>query len=77
MLHNTPQYSMYQAIPDFEAFAASDYGRKMQADLGGAEIELHHVLHYPKLQTARQLQFWQNYFSRSGARIVAVRPMEG
>lgn len=77
MLHKTPQYSMYQGIADFDTFAATEYGRKMTAELPGVEVEIHHVLHYPKLQTRRQLDFWNAFFSRSGARIVAVRPLEG
>ncbi|HEV7801652.1 MAG TPA: hypothetical protein VGP15_11300, partial [Burkholderiales bacterium] len=77
MLHKSPQLSMYQGIPDFEQFAATEYGRKMRAELDGVEVELHHVLNYPKLQNRRQLQFWESYFEKSGARIVSVRPMEG
>jgi hypothetical protein len=77
MLHKTAQLSMYQTMPEFEQFAATEYGRKMRAELDGVEVELHQVLNYPKLQTKRQLQFWESYFTRSGARLVAVRPMEG
>lgn len=77
MLHKTAQYSMYQGVPDFAALANTDYGRKMSAEMPGVEVEIHHVLNYPKLQNRRQLEFWNAYFSRSGARIVAVRPMEG
>jgi hypothetical protein len=77
MLHNTPGYSMYQGMAGFDRFAATDYGRKTTAELPGVEVEIHHVLHYPKLQTRRQLEFWNAHFSRSGARIVAVRPLEG
>lgn len=77
MLHNTPQLSMYRGIPDFAQFAATDYGRKMRTELPGVEVELHQVLHTPKLQNERQLDFWRAFFSRSGARLVAVRPMEG
>jgi hypothetical protein len=77
MLHKTPQLSMYQGLPDFDTFASTDYGRKMKMDLGGVDVELHHVLNYPKLQTPRQLAFWEKFFANSGARIVSVRPMEG
>lgn len=77
MLHNTPGYSMYQSRPDFDAFESTDYGRRTGADLNGVEVELHYVLNMPRLQTRRQLQFWESYFSRSGARITAVRPLEG
>jgi hypothetical protein len=77
MLHNTPRYSMYHGSQDYRAFEASDYGRKMHTDLARVEVELHYVLHSPGLQTRRQLKFWEDYFSSSGARIVAVNPMEG
>jgi hypothetical protein len=77
MLHNTASYSMYHGVPDFETFAASDYGRRSGADLDGVEVELHYVLNAPRLQTRRQLQFWELYFRQSGARITAVRPLEG
>lgn len=77
LLHKTPQLSMYQGIPDVEPFEASDYGRKMRLELPGVEVEIHHLLNNPKLQNQRQLKFWETFFSRAGARIVAVRPMEG
>jgi hypothetical protein len=77
MLHNTARYSMYQGSQDYRAFEASDYGRTMHTDLAHVEVELHYVLHSPRLQTRRQLKFWEDYFSRSGARVVAVNPMEG
>ena len=77
LLHKTPQLSMYQAIPELEPFEASDYGRKMRLELPGVEVEVHHLLNYPKLQTRRLMQFWETWFARAGARIVSVRPMEG
>ena len=77
MLHKTSQYSMYQGIGEFDAFAQTDYGRKMRAELPDVEVEIHQILHYPKLQTRKQLEFWNAYFAKSGARIVAVRPLEG
>ena len=77
MLHNTAGYSMYQGVPDFDTFAASDYGRRTGADLDGVEVEVHYVLNTPRLQTRRQLQFWELSFRKSGARITAVRPLEG
>lgn len=77
MLHKTAEYSMYQGIAEFDRFAATSYGRKTAAELPGVEVEIHYILHYPKLQTRRQLEFWDAHFERSGARIVAVRPLEG
>lgn len=77
LLHKTPRLSMYQGIPELQSFEASDYGRRMRLELPAVEVEVHHLLNYPKLQTRRLMQFWEGYFSRAGARIVAARPMEG
>ncbi|MFM0628396.1 hypothetical protein [Paraburkholderia xenovorans] len=77
MLHNTPQYSMYRGAPDFELFHDSSYGRKMQTDLNGVDVEIQYVINTPQLQTRRNLKFWEDYFASTGARIVAVKPLEG
>lgn len=77
MLHNTPRFSMYQGPADFAAFAETDYGKKARADLQGVEVELYYLMNSPRLQTKRNLAFWEDYFAQAGARIVAVRPLEG
>jgi hypothetical protein len=77
MLHNTPQFSMYGGHDDYQKFRSSVYGQKMQSDLKGAETELHYIMNTPQLQTRRHLKFWEDYFLNAGARLVAVRPMEG
>ena len=77
MLHKTPQYSMYRGLGQWDELAATDYGRRMRAELPRVEVEIHHVLNYPRLQNRQQIDWWQAYFNRAGARIVAVRPMEG
>jgi hypothetical protein len=77
MLHNTSQFSMYTNSADYQAFSLSDYGRKVQLDLHGVEVEIYYLINYPQLQTRRNLKFWEDYFNQAGARIVAVRPMEG
>jgi len=77
MLHNTPQFSMYKAPVDYTTFSASVYGRKAQLELKNVDIELIYLINSPQLQTKRNLQFWEEYFNKSGARIVAVRPLEG
>lgn len=77
MLHNTQQLSMYRGTPAFEAFQKEPYGQKMRVDLQGVEVELLYLINAPKLQTRQNLQFWEQFFSKSGARIVSVRPLEG
>jgi hypothetical protein len=77
MLHNTPEYSMYRGTPEFESFHDSDYGRKMHTELNGVDVEIQYLINTPRLQTRRNLKFWEDYFASTGARIVAVRPLEG
>lgn len=79
MLHNTPQFSMFRSPADYDyaAFAATSYGKKTQLDLGGADVELLYLLHTPHIQTRRNLLFWEEYFKKSGARVVSVQPLEG
>jgi hypothetical protein len=77
MLHNTPQFSMYKGVPDYSAFASSSYGQKAQLEMRGVDVEIHYLMNSPQLQTKRNLKFWEDYFDKAGARIVAVRPLEG
>jgi hypothetical protein len=77
MLHNTPQFTMYKGAVDFQAFANSDYGRKTRADLPDTSVELIYLMNSPQQQTKRNLNFWEEYFKKAGARIVAVQPLEG
>ena len=77
MLHNTTQFSMYKGPADYGAFAESSYGKKMQLELHDVDVELHYLMNTPQLQTKRNLKFWEDHFSKAGARIVAVRPLEG
>ena len=77
MLHNTVNFSMYKGPVDYAGFAASSYGRKAQLELPNVEVEIHYLINSPQLQTKRNLQFWEEYFTKAGARIVAVRPLEG
>jgi hypothetical protein len=77
MLHNTPQLSMYQGNFDFKAFEQSDYGSKSQADLKDVNVELLYLMSSPKLQTRRNLAFWEQYFEKAGAKLSVVRRLEG
>ncbi len=77
MLHNTNQYSMYKGTVDYPVFAETDYAKRTQLDLQGVEVEIYYLMNSPKLQTKRNLAFWEAYFSKAGGRIVSVRPLEG
>lgn len=77
MLHNANEFSMYRTAPDYADFAETAYGRKTQLDLRGVSVELYYLLNTPQFQTRRNLLFWENYFTKSGARLAEVRPLEG
>ena len=77
MLQNMPKFTMYQGSVDYADFAVSDYGKKSQPELTDVSVELHYLMNSPQVQTKRNLKFWEEYFSKAGARIVAVRPLEG
>jgi hypothetical protein len=77
MLHNTPNFTMYSGQLDYPAFAASDYGRKSRLQMPGVDVEIHYLINAPKLQTKRNLKFWEDYFNEAGAKVVSVKPLEG
>lgn len=77
MLHNTPQFSMYTGPVDFEVYDATDYAKRSQADLKDVVVELQYLMTAPRLQTRRNLAFWERYFERAGARLIEVRRVEG
>ncbi len=77
MLQNTAGFSMYKGSVDYPTFASSAYGQKAQLDLRDVQVELQYLMNAPQFQTKRNLKFWEDYFDKAGARIVAVRPLEG
>jgi len=77
MLVNTADFSMFKGQADFDGFATSAYGQKTQTRLKGVQVKLNYLMNYPKLQTRKQLTFWERYFEKAGARLIAVTPMEG
>ena len=77
MLPNTAEFSMFSGIPDYSAFSRTTYGERSKTDLSGVKVEIHYLMNYPKLQTMRQLNFWEQYFEDTGARLTGVTTMEG
>lgn len=77
MLHNNGSFSMYRAAPVYSSFADTDYGRKTRAALQGVEVELYYLINTPQFQTRRNQKFWEEYFDKSGARLVEVFPLGG
>lgn len=77
MLQNTAAYSHYRGDLDFPRFRESVLFQKTKTDLSNVEVELAYLLNSPARQTRRHLKFWEDYFRELGARIVAVRILEG
>lgn len=77
MLHNTPEFHMYVADPDFSKFSASSYGRKSQAYLPNVDVELHYLMNAPQVQNRPNAGFWESYFEQAMARVKAVKIIEG
>jgi hypothetical protein len=77
MLQNTEAISQYRDPLDFPQFRDGLQYPKLRTELPGVEVELAYLLHAPQRQTRRHLKFWEDYFDAAGARIVAVRVLEG
>lgn len=77
MLHNTAPFTMYRGPIEYDTFAATDYGRKVALQMPRVNVELNVLMNSPQLQTRRQAAFWEAYFNAAGARVVAIRPLEG
>lgn len=77
MLPNTAEFSMFSGIPDYNIFSKSPYGERIKTDLSGVKVEIQYLMKYPKLQTMKQLHFWESYFEEAGARLTRVSTMEG
>jgi len=77
MLPNTQEFSMFKGVPEFDKFKNTEYGQRTLTEFRGVSVMLNYLMTYPKLQTRKQLNFWEQYFEQAGARITKVRAMEG
>ncbi len=75
MIHNTPQLSHYQGVPQYEAFFATAYGKKVRADLRGVKVEIRMLMNTPDIQKPELLRFWMGHVQEGGGRIVLHEPM--
>jgi hypothetical protein len=77
MLQNTAQFSMYKGTVDYATYASTPYGQKTQLELRGVKVEVHYLMNRPDIQTKRNLNFWEEYFEKAGAKLVSARALEG
>lgn len=77
MLQNTAAFSHYKADADFQKFSATPRFANLRADLSNVSVELAYLMTAPQRQTRRHAKFWEDYFHAMGAKLVAVRILEG
>lgn len=78
MLQNSEGFSMYkQPNAHFETFEKLHFATKVQSYLDNVRVEIIYVMNNPKLQTRRNLAFWEKFFNKANARITQIRPLEG
>jgi hypothetical protein len=75
MLHNTPEWTLYQRKPSFDQFNKTSYAAQVKAPLMGVDVSLYVLMNNPKFQTQRNLGFWREYFKNSGALMESVIPV--
>ena len=77
LLHNTPELSLYKKVPNIDDFLASDYGRRTYVNLKDVQIDLYLLFNTPQFQTEELTEFWQSFFTKTGATIASITPMPG
>lgn len=76
LLHNTPDFSLYQnAVPDFESFKKSDYRNRVISDLKDVDVTLYIFQNDPARQKQALSTFWKDYFASLGAQVSRVTPL--
>lgn len=77
LMQHTASFSLYKDVPDVEAFRASAYGRKVEPDLLGVEIELHILVSSSGKQNDEVGMFWFSWLTEIGANLLGSRTLHG
>ena len=77
LLQNSKQMNMYRAIPNYTDFSASTYGQKTKIDFKNTTVKIHLLQNSPTLQKKNLLDFWEQYFQKSGASGIEITPLPG
>lgn len=69
LLQNTPEYSQYRTLPDYDIFRDTPYASTVMAALTGVEVEIVYLPNRAAAlrQTPEHLDFWIRYFTDRGA----------
>jgi hypothetical protein len=77
MLQNTDEFSQYRHLTPFSELRQTAYYRRIRADLHGVEVEIYYIQRSADMQGKQHIQFWQEYFADSGARLTRVVAVQG
>jgi hypothetical protein len=77
LLQNSKQLSMYKSVPNFEDFSNTTYAQKTKINFESATVKVHLLQNSPMLQKQNLLNFWQQYFQKSGATSFELIPLPG
>ncbi len=76
LLEHTKAYSQYgSSPPDFAAFRRQPFAQHLRVDLTGVDVDVLYVSRpgHEKVQGARHLEFWKEYFVWLGAGALRLR----
>ncbi len=77
MLQNTDDLSQYNAIATFDTFRLTPYYRRIRADLAGVDVQVFYIRREGFHQGRAHIEFWQDYFADTGARLIRVASIDG
>jgi len=77
MLQNTPELSHYDQVIPLSQLGTTSYYHRVRATLTDVEVEILYVRRDTGRQGAAHIQFWQDYFADSGARLTHVIKLAG
>jgi hypothetical protein len=79
LLQNQQGFSLYQSVPELDAFWATPYGASVRSNLTGihAEIYLLHRMKVAAKQTDALGKFWIDWLERQGAQVDAFKSVPG
>jgi hypothetical protein len=77
MLQNTEVLSQYKEVAPFSQIRDSDIYRRIRTDLTGVDVEILYIRRDSTIQGRKHIDFWQDYFADSGARLIHVTTIQG
>ena len=77
MLQNSAVLSQYRDFYSFAQFKTQDSYRRVRTELRGVEVELWYIGGRSPRQGRRHVEFWQQFFADTGAKIVRVSMIQG